>query len=185
MSSIATKTGDSGTTGLPGGLRLSKSDLLFETIGTIDELSSVLGFARSLCTNPDINSWTESIQRTLFRVGSALSTPVAALATTRTLTREDVDLLTQLSAQLETTPGILDDASPLVASSQSAAYRVAGAVCRRAERVTARFLDSGRLEPEPSEAGQPFPPRLALAFLNHLSGLIQLFARLIELRARA
>ncbi len=71
MSSIATKTGDAGTTALVGGQRVSKADLQVEAYGTVDELGASLGFARSICSNDDIKGWTESIQRDLFRVGSA------------------------------------------------------------------------------------------------------------------
>src|SRR6267154_1927072 len=69
--SIATKGGDSGQTSLAGGVRVSKSDLRVETYGTVDELNTVLGFARSICQNGQIKEWTEEIQRTLFRLVSS------------------------------------------------------------------------------------------------------------------
>jgi len=47
--SIATKRGDGGETGLAGGIRVSKSSLRVETYGTVDELNSALGLARSMC----------------------------------------------------------------------------------------------------------------------------------------
>jgi cob(I)alamin adenosyltransferase len=47
--SIATKRGDGGQTGLAGGIRVSKASLRVETYGTVDELNSVLGMARSHC----------------------------------------------------------------------------------------------------------------------------------------
>ena len=46
--SIATKHGDKGQTALIGGRRVSKADLRVEAYGTIDELNSVMGFARSI-----------------------------------------------------------------------------------------------------------------------------------------
>jgi cob(I)alamin adenosyltransferase len=187
MSSIATKTGDTGHTGLAGGLRLSKSDLRVEAYGTVDELNTFLGFARSLCSQPDIAGWTEQIQRMLFRVGAALSTPTEALAETHTVTQEDVDFLTELVYRIEATDGILSDWSLPGADPQSAAYEMARTVCRRAERVAVRFyeqeIESLAVEPEASEADKPLAPRLAIAFLNRLSDLIWLFGRLIELRA--
>src|SRR5450432_1497011 len=73
--SIATKHGDAGQTGLAGGIRISKADVRVEAYGNVDELNTVLGFARSICQNKEIAAWTEEIQRTLFRVGSALATP--------------------------------------------------------------------------------------------------------------
>ena len=66
--SIATKRGDGGQTGLAGGIRVSKADLRVESYGTVDELNTFLGFARSICQNAEIKEWTETIQRTLFRL---------------------------------------------------------------------------------------------------------------------
>ena len=45
------------------------------TVPWTDELNTVLGFARSICHNQEIAGWTEQIQKTLFRLGSALATP--------------------------------------------------------------------------------------------------------------
>jgi len=188
MSSIATKSGDSGKTGLAGGLRLSKSDLRVEAYGTVDELNSFLGFARSICPHQDIRDWTETIQRTLFRVGAALSTPTEALASTQTVNPEDVDFLTQLVYQIEATEGILSDWSLPGANTHSAAFEMARTVCRRAERIAVRFHEESGA---PSQSASSIEvglqassaPLLAIAFLNRLSDLIWLFGRLIEVRA--
>ena len=174
MSSIATKTGDTGKTGLAGGLRLSKSDLRVEAYGTVDELNTFLGFARSICPHEDIRTWTETIQRTLFRVGAALSTPTAALSATHTVTETDIDFLTQLVYQIEATEGILSDWSLPGANTHSAAYEMARTVCRRAERIAVAFTETISADPA---------PLVAVAYLNRLSDLIWLFGRLIEVRA--
>jgi len=63
--SIATKRGDRGQTGLVGDVRVSKADQRVEAYGCVDELNSVLGFARSICKNTDICAWTEAIQKTV------------------------------------------------------------------------------------------------------------------------
>ena len=174
MSSIATKTGDTGKTGLAGGLRLSKSDLRVEAYGTVDELNTFLGFARSICPHEDLRTWTETMQRTLFRVGSALSTPTEALSTTQTVTDVDVDFITQLVYQIEATEGILSDWSLPGANTHSAAYEMARTVCRRAERIAVAFTETISADPA---------PLVAVAYLNRLSDLIWLFGRLIEVRA--
>lgn len=170
--SIATTHGDGGQTALVGGMRISKADLRVEAYGTVDELNSVLGFARSICTNEEIRSWTEGIQRTLFRVGSALSTPTENKKSTQTITPEDVEALTKLVHQIEATEGILSDWSLPGAHTESAAYEIARTVCRRAERIVVRLATSGvDLKPE------------VLAYLNRLSDVIWLFGRLIEVNA--
>ena len=182
MSSIATKTGDSGQTGLVGGVRVSKSDLRVEAYGTVDELDAFLGFARSICTQDDIKGWTEEIQRSLFRVGAALSTPAEARKEGGFITTADVDHLTDLVHQIEATEGILADWSLPGANTESAAYEIARTVCRRAERIAVRFAEESVNPDIPTPAVPTVPPE-AIAYLNRLSDLIWLFGRLIEVRA--
>ncbi len=170
--SIATTHGDKGQTGLIGGMRVSKADLRVEAYGAVDELNSSLGFARSICTNPEIRGWTEEIQRTLFRVGSALATPLESRKGQPSITHQDVETLTRLVHQIEKTEGVLSDWSLPGAHTESAAYEVARTVCRRAERDTVRLASNGGdVDPE------------LLAYLNRLSDLIWLFGRLIEVNA--
>ena len=170
--SIATKRGDGGQTGLAGGIRVSKADLRVESYGSVDELNTVLGFARSICQNKEIAAWTEEIQRTLFRVGSALATPPEIKKQPPIVTTEDIDMLTNLVHQIEATEGILSDWSLPGAYTESAAYEVARTVCRRAERASVRFIEAG---------GEVQPT--VLPYLNRLSDLIWLFGRLIEVNA--
>lgn len=170
--SIATKRGDSGQTGLVGGLRVSKADPRVECYGTIDELNAALGFARSICANADVKTWTLEIQKTLFRVGSALATPPESKKLAPHITEEDVNALTDLVHSIEGREGILSDWSIPGEQAEAAAYEIARTICRRAERTIVRY----------AEGGQPIPPQV-LAYVNRLSDVIWLFARLLELEA--
>ncbi len=170
--SIATQTGDDGTTALTGGQRVSKADLRVEAYGTVDELNATLGFARSLCTDPEICGWTETIQRTLFRVGAALSRAQPVSSQPPSLTQADVDDLTTQVHAIEAIEGILSDWSLPGADRRSAAFEIARTVCRRAERCAVRLKQAGA-----------FAPDEALIYLNRLSDLLWLFGRLIEHRA--
>ena len=170
--SIATKTGDAGSTGLAGGTRISKADLRVEAYGAVDELNSSLGFARSICSDAEVSGWTEEIQRTLFRVGGSLATAPEAKKGKPLMQAEDAEKLTDLVYKVEATEGILADWSLPGAHRESAAYEIARTVCRRAERASVRLLESGE-EVDPQ----------VLAYLNRLSDLIWLFGRLIEVRA--
>jgi cob(I)alamin adenosyltransferase len=171
--SIATKKGDSGQTSLAGGMRVSKADLRVEAYGTVDELNSTLGFARSLCANAEICSAVHEIQKTLFRVGSALATPPDNRKAAPSLTAEDVDQLTEMVHAIEAKEGIISDWSLPGAHAEAAAFEIARTVCRRAERSIVRLAESG------AEIHAP-----ALAYINRLSDLIWLFARQIELEAQ-
>jgi cob(I)alamin adenosyltransferase len=170
--SIATQRGDGGQTSLAGGVRVSKSDLRVETYGTVDELNTVLGFARSICRNAEIKTWTEEIQRTLFRLGSNLATPPESKKQPPPITSEDVDRLTGLVHKIEATEGLVSDWSLPGAHPEAAAYEIARTTCRRAERIVVRFVESGaQVDPN------------VLAYLNRLSDLAWLFGRLLEVEA--
>jgi len=71
MSKIYTKTGDSGTTSLVGGSRVSKSEPLLNLYGTCDELNAHIGV---LIAEVNLPFLTE-IQEKLFTVGGILATP--------------------------------------------------------------------------------------------------------------
>lgn len=172
--SIATKLGDGGQTGLVGGSRVSKADLRVEAYGTVDELNSVLGFARSICQNADIRSWTESIQKVLFRLGGQLATPPSRKpkGPATIITEADVEQLTTLVHTIEAKEGVLSDWSLPGAHTGAAAFEIARTVCRRAERHTVRLAESGdSVDPQ------------VLAYLNRLSDVIWLLGRLLELEA--
>ena len=176
MSSISTKTGDDGQTSLAGGTRVSKSSLRVESYGTVDELNSALGFARSICNDNDeeIAKQTKLIQQELFKVGAALATPPESRKGESPVTPEMVEALTDKVHQLETMEGILSDWSVSGEHSAGAAYDVARTICRRAERCIVRLIESG-------EAVEPN----VLAYLNRLSDLLWLFSRKLEASAGA
>ena len=170
--SIATKGGDGGQTSLAGGIRTSKADLRVEAYGTVDELNTFLGFARSICSHADIATKTQEIQKTLFRLGSALATPPESKKQPPALAQEEVDKLTDWVHEIEAVEGILSDWSLPGAHTESAAYEVTRTVCRRAERQVIRFIESGGV----------VQPNI-VPYLNRLSDLLWLFGRLIEKNA--
>jgi len=172
--SIATKRGDGGETGLAGGIRVSKSSLRVETYGTVDELNSALGLARSMCEDADLRERTKRIQRELFRIGSALATPPASSKPQVPVPLEAVEELTGQVHELEATEGLLSDWSLPGETTAGAAYDLARTVCRRAERCVVRLIESGEL----------VAPNI-LAYLNRLSDLLWLFARKLELGAES
>src|SRR5450631_2431774 len=63
--SIATKTGDDGTTGLMYGWRVPKTHPRVEACGTLDELNSALGLARATATEKFIGDNLFWIQKSL------------------------------------------------------------------------------------------------------------------------
>jgi cob(I)alamin adenosyltransferase len=80
LTRIYTRTGDDGTTGLVGGQRVKKNALRIETYGTVDELSSAIGLARTALAGEshpraaELDRWLAWTQDTLFNLGSDLAT---------------------------------------------------------------------------------------------------------------
>jgi cob(I)alamin adenosyltransferase len=169
MGSIATTRGDNGLTSLAGGIRVSKGSQRVEAYGTVDELNSTLGFARSICGDPHIVDLVSDIQRELFKVGSALATPPESPKPPVPIDDEMVERLTKEVHRLEAIEGILSDWSVPGALSVAAAFDMARTVCRRAERCVVRLREAG-------EAVQP----PIVPYLNRLSDLLWLIGRKLE-----
>ena len=167
--SIATKRGDTGQTGLPGGVRVSKTDPRVECYGTIDELISQMGFARSLTANKEVHDLVKEVQRELFKVGSAIGTAPASRKPAPVISPEMVDALEAHVHRIEALPGILGDWSLPGEVSDAAAMDVARTVCRRVERMAVALSENGQLD----------NPHI-LAYLNRLSDLLWLFGRQLE-----
>ncbi len=76
MRDICTKTGDNGTTGLRGGVRVDKDDIRIETNGQIDQLNALLGMVRARLQSDGRDSgMVYAIQKELMAVMSHVATP--------------------------------------------------------------------------------------------------------------
>jgi len=72
---IYTKTGDDGSTGMQGNLRISKSHPRITAYGTIDEVNALIGITLSYKFDQDVSILLSKIQNELFVVGADLSNP--------------------------------------------------------------------------------------------------------------
>jgi ATP:cob(I)alamin adenosyltransferase len=169
MRSISTMRGDAGETSLAGGVRVSKGSLRVETYGTIDELNSSLGLARSICDDEAMAAFTKGVQQDLFKIGSSLATPPESPKPQIVIDQALVDRLTGEVHRIEAIEGMLADWSLPGEHRAAAAYDVARTICRRAERALVRLQESGT-------AVQPS----ILAYVNRLSDLLWLFGRKLE-----
>lgn len=133
---IYTKTGDTGTTALFGGKRISKSDLRIETYGTIDELNSYIGLVRDQPVNAVRKEVLIEIQDRLFTIGSTLATePGNTKVRIPAIAEEDVQFLEkQIDGMEAKLPPMKSFVLP--GGHQSVSFcHVARTVCRRAERL--------------------------------------------------
>jgi cob(I)alamin adenosyltransferase len=188
---IYTRTGDDGTTALFDGTRIAKSDPRVRAYGDLDEANAVVGLARSMGPDADIDEMLVRIQRDLFAVGSRLADPrfrqgygeVSPKFEERRRTAERIaDRISKVSVgdedvarlerwidacEAELTPlrrFILPGGSQLAAT-----LHLARTVCRRAER---RIVALGMVEP------------VLLVYVNRLSDLLFVMARVVNHRAK-
>jgi cob(I)alamin adenosyltransferase len=167
--SISTRRGDAGETATAGGQRVSKSDLRVEAYGTIDELNCTIGVARACCDDVEIAAFARSIQRDLFKVGSAVSTKPESKKELPVIEPAMVMRLDAAVDAFEALPGMLRDWSISGELRSSAGFDLARTVARRAERATVRLVASGAV----------IQPNV-LAYLNRLSDVLWLMARKLE-----
>jgi cob(I)alamin adenosyltransferase len=171
QASVSTRKGDAGVTRLGGGEQISKADTRVEAYGAIDELNTVIGLARTRCEDEEICREIRAIQRELFVVGSAVSTKADSKKPIPVIGKEMIHRLDALVERFEAEPKILRDWSIPGEFGGSAAFDVARAICRRAERAAVRYVTAGGVV-------QP----TVLEYLNRLSDVLWLCARVIEAR---
>lgn len=202
-SRVYTRTGDKGKSSLYTGERRSKTDVVFETLGTVDELMSCLGLAKEYVRLQQESSYQasaaektlsqivsveslEHIQQLLMDVGTIVATPVGG---EKTINKERV--LEKLSAydpeswvkDLERQIDLADSVLPPITvfilpggGLASAHLHLARSTCRRAERCMIWVQQ---------EYGDDYDQLLlsACKFVNRLSDFLFVAARAVALYA--
>ena len=165
---IYTKTGDSGSTSLIGGTKVSKSHLRIETYGTVDELNSCIGLCRDLLTDENARVVLQEIQDRLFTIGAALACDPEKQRKILipdlheediTFLEKEIDQMNELLPEMKSF--ILPGGHPTVSH-----LHIARCVCRRAERHV--------VELEQQSAGVEL---IILKYLNRLSDYLFVLAR--------
>ena len=174
LTNIVTRTGDDGTTGLAGGQRVSKDSPHVWAYGTVDELNSAIGVARSLNSDPDLDTRLRHIQNDLFNLGGELATPPDKLqeGVPRIEGRHVVDL-EKLVEELTKKLGPLQEFILPGGSPVGAQLHVARTICRRAERFCVRLSKEEKV-------GEFVTP-----YLNRLSDALFTLARWSNKKAGA
>ena len=177
--SIATKTGDGGTTGLMYGHRVPKNHPRVEACGALDELNAALGLARATATEKFVSENIFWIQKSLVDVMGEVGVltedlPRYAKGGFKLVTPELTAKLDALVKEMEAQNVSFTHWATPGATHHSAALDVARTTCRRAER---RVFDL--------QAVGDLPNTEILIFLNRLSDLLWLFARWVETQTKA
>lgn len=172
---LYTKKGDNGTTKLfdcPRGVRISKASFVFETLGTIDELNSSIGYAKSLCQKYSLALGTrngrapyqeilENFQQNLFRIQAELG------GSNIHVSEEQINFLEEIIYEVETLlPPVKSFIVP--GGGEAGSYLdISRAIARRAERECVALREKKERE----------IPENSIVFLNRLSSALYALAR--------
>lgn len=163
LSSIATRTGDDGTTGLGDGSRVPKDHLRVQAMGDVDELNSQLGVLLAEPLPDDVRELIITIQHELFNLGGELCMPGYELLKMDAVLRLD-EALAHYNAAL---PRLKEFILP--AGTRSAAIsHVCRTVARRAERAVVTLAAAETINAAPRQ------------YLNRLSDLLFVLARVLN-----
>ena len=177
--SIATKTGDRGTTGLMYNRRVSKIQPRVEAYGTVDELNTAIGMARASAADVFVKDNLLAIQKDLVILMGELATAVEDLPryvkdgfslVTSGMTHKLDRLVQEIEAQSISFHGWATPGDSMA----SATLDVARTICRRTERRVVALQEADLLHN--SEI---------IIYLNRLADLLWLFARWTETKSAA
>jgi cob(I)alamin adenosyltransferase len=163
---LYTKKGDKGETSLLDGQRVSKDALRIEAYGTVDELNSALGVARSYKPSAELDAMLARIQDDLFILGADLArSSKNRAAVVPSIKAEHVSSLENVIDAIDArlTPlssFVLPGGSPV-----GAQLHVARTICRRVERAIVRLSKAEMVGP------------VCLAYVNRLSDVLFVLAR--------
>ena len=170
---IYTKTGDSGTTSLLGGARVSKAHIRIDAYGTIDELNSYIGLLNDQEVNAPRYDFLKEVQDRLFTVGSHLATePGKDKVIKPDLFESDIEALERAIDEMDAElPALTSFILPGGHQSVSFAH-LARTVCRRAERISIALNDHEEIDP------------LIIRYLNRLSDYLFVIGRKMALELK-
>ncbi len=175
LDEIMTRGGDKGNTSLVDGSRVSKASQRVKTYGSVDELNSVFGLLHCEPLPGDLSAKILYLQNELFNLGGELATPLDSEFAERLprIRQAHIDLLENwlAAAREELEPA---ESFILPGGNRSAALlHLARTVTRRCERELVTLMESAPVNPA------------CLGFLNRLSDLCFVWARLCNDRGRA
>lgn len=166
---IYTKSGDKGNTSLYDERRIAKDSIRVESYGTLDELNSSLGLAKSFIEDVEIKNTIHQIQRKLFNAAGQLATtdwesfPEKIEEKDVEELEEKIDYYLNQMNKKEKSMFIIPGSSR-----ESGALHLSRTICRRAERRIITLAKEEDISP------------ILQKYINRLSDLIYALARFLE-----
>ncbi len=176
LNKIYTKTGDDGTTALGNGERIAKSSKRVSAYGSVDELNSFIGLARSYIDSDklvELDKILATIQNDLFDLGADLCIPdrdknpdslKIVISYVKNLEKE----IDALNGQLEALRSFI-----LPGGTKISSYiHIARTIARRCERemIELRQIEESEISKE------------AVQYINRLSDFLFVAARYVNLK---
>jgi cob(I)alamin adenosyltransferase len=171
LSTIVTRTGDDGTTGLGDGTRTDKDHARIRVIGDIDELNASLGVLLAEALPEAAREDLLAIQHDLFDLGGELSIPGHTMISQAQVLRLEA-CVQRYNADL---PRLAEFILP-GGSRAAALAHVARTVCRRAERALVALAHAD---------GPQAVSVAARQYVNRLSDLLFVLSRVFNRHAGA
>lgn len=167
---IYTRTGDDGTTSLPGGRRVPKYDIRVEAYGTVDELIAWIGLLKDHDENKHRRSFLTYIQEQLMICAAGLATgasdgkQVKYIPDRRSVKKleEEID---KMENKLRPLNNFIIPGGHIIISY----CHIARCVCRRAERRVLKINESDKT------------PEIINKFLNRLADYLFVLSRNLSL----
>ncbi len=162
--SIYTRTGDSGTTDLFGGKRISKANCQIETYGSIDELTSYIGLVVVKLKDKKDADFLVKIQKDLYQIMGFLSGAKNELSSLGKKVEEfekKIDLIEEKLPKLN--KFIIPGGNEI-----SSLFQILRVLCRKAERRNIDFFNKRNIGDN---------ELLIIKYLNRLSDLFFDLAR--------
>ena len=142
---VYTKTGDKGQTSLVGGKRVSKCCERLESYGTVDELNSHIGVLITYCSDRQDIDFLTGVQANLFVVGGYLATDNSEKDVRQGNIVTD-EMISAVEKEIDRVQELLPPLRLFIlpGGSIAAAFaHVCRTVCRRAERMILRLVETG------------------------------------------
>lgn len=172
--SIATRTGDDGSTSLLYGQRVAKDHPQIEAVGSFDELNAALGFAKATSNDDTRRAELERIQKDLVALMGEIACAEAdaerySASSFPKLNESDLERIDAGIAAIEARKPKFDGWATPGANLHAASLELARTAARRAER---------RLVALPAQGRTPRP--LLAKYTNRVADLLWLMAREAE-----
>jgi len=162
--------GDNGETYLLTGEKVWKDDPRLEVLGSLDELSSIIGLAKSIIDEEYVCKILETIQEHLFSIGYKIQLEGKDLEDNNEEIKNSLEDLESWVRDYESELPVLKKFIFPGGDESAAILHVARAIARRVER---RIITLSKEKPIQSEI---------LAYINRLSTLLFLLARYMNFK---